>query len=86
MPRRGVDILVATDISAPGLDIDQLPLVVNFELPHVPQDYIHRIGRTGRAGADGNAISLVCQDELSLLRGIERLLKRTLPKRADPRF
>ncbi len=81
-----VHILVATDIAARGLDIDQLPLVVNFELPHVSGDYIHRIGRTGRAGADGNAFSLVCQDELSLLRGIERLLKRTLPRELIPGF
>jgi ATP-dependent RNA helicase RhlE len=68
-----VAILVATDIAARGLDIDQLPHVVNFELPMVPEDYIHRIGRTGRAGTDGQAISLVCVDEAPLLRDIERL-------------
>lgn len=75
-----VRILVATDIAARGLDIDQLPHVVNFELPNVPEDYIHRIGRTGRAGNEGEAVSLVCVDENKLLRDIERLLKRELPK------
>ncbi|MCO6411320.1 MAG: DEAD/DEAH box helicase [Thiogranum sp.] len=75
-----VRVLVATDIAARGLDIDQLPHVVNFELPNVPEDYVHRIGRTGRAGNEGEAISLVCVDERSLLRDIERLLKRELPK------
>ncbi|HEB55910.1 MAG TPA: ATP-dependent RNA helicase RhlE [Gammaproteobacteria bacterium] len=75
-----VRVLVATDIAARGLDIDQLPHVVNFELPNVPEDYVHRIGRTGRAGNEGEAISLVCVDELKLLRDIERLLKRELPK------
>jgi ATP-dependent RNA helicase RhlE len=75
-----VRILVATDIAARGLDIEQLPLVVNFELPNVPEDYIHRIGRTGRAGASGLAISLVCQEEAPLLRDIERLLKQDIPK------
>ncbi len=73
-------MLVATDIAARGLDIDQLPHVVNFELPNVPEDYVHRIGRTGRAGNDGEAMSLVCVDEHRLLRDIERLLKRTIPK------
>ncbi|MFT5138512.1 MAG: ATP-dependent RNA helicase RhlE [Lysobacterales bacterium] len=68
-------ILVATDIAARGLDIEQLPHVVNYELPNVPEDYIHRIGRTGRAGMEGEALSLVCVDELKLLEGIERLLK-----------
>jgi len=76
----GVRVLVATDIAARGLDIDQLPHVVNFELPNVPEDYVHRIGRTGRAGNEGEAMSLVCVDELKLLRDIERLIKRELPK------
>lgn len=75
-----VRILVATDIAARGLDIDQLPHVVNFELPNVPEDYVHRIGRTGRAGNEGEAMSLVCVDEHKLLRDIERLLKREIPK------
>ena len=69
-----VRVLVATDIAARGLDIDQLPYVVNFELPHVPEDYVHRIGRTARAGQKGHAISLVCIDEEKLLRDIENLL------------
>ncbi len=77
-----VRILVATDIAARGLDIDLLPHVVNFELPNVAEDYVHRIGRTGRAGNDGQAISLVCVDEKELLRDIERLLRRDLPKEA----
>ena len=71
-------ILVATEIAARGLDIEGLPHVVNFELPMVPEDYIHRIGRTARAGMDGDAISLVCVDELPLLRDIERLLGRPI--------
>ncbi len=70
----GVRVLVATDIAARGLDIDRLPHVVNFELPHVPEDYVHRIGRTARAGQKGHAISLVCIDEQKLLRDIETLL------------
>ena len=74
-----VAILVATDIAARGLDIEQLPHVVNFELPMVPEDYVHRIGRTGRAGVDGQAISLVCVDEAPLLRAIQALLKRAIP-------
>jgi ATP-dependent RNA helicase RhlE len=74
-----VQILVATDIAARGLDIQQLPHVVNYELPHVPEDYVHRIGRTGRAGADGAAVSLVCREETAQLRDIERLLGRRLP-------
>jgi ATP-dependent RNA helicase RhlE len=73
-------VLVATDIAARGIDIDQLPHVVNFELPNVPEDYVHRIGRTGRAGAQGEAISLVCLDEELFLRDIERLIKRTIPR------
>jgi ATP-dependent RNA helicase RhlE len=75
-----VRVLVATDIAARGLDIDQLPHVVNFELPNVAEDYVHRIGRTGRAGNDGKALSLVCIDELGLLKDIERLIKREIPK------
>ncbi|VAX09027.1 ATP-dependent RNA helicase RhlE [hydrothermal vent metagenome] len=75
-----VRVLVATDIAARGLDIDQLPHVVNFELPNVSEDYIHRIGRTGRAGNEGEAVSLVCVDEHKLLRDIERLVKRDLPR------
>ena len=72
--------LVATDIAARGIDIDQLPHVVNFELPNVPEDYVHRIGRTGRAGAQGEAVSLVCVDENIFLRDIEKLIKREIPK------
>ena len=74
----GVNVLVATDIAARGLDIDQLPVVVNYDLPMVAEDYVHRIGRTGRAGAEGRAISLVSHEESGLLRDIERLLKREL--------
>src|SRR5512135_542168 len=74
-----VGILVATDIAARGIDIDALPHVVNYELPMVASDYIHRIGRTGRAGTGGQALSLVCVDEADLLRDIERLLRRALP-------
>ena len=74
-----VRALVATDIAARGLDIEQLPRVVNFELPNVPEDYVHRIGRTGRAGAEGYAVSLVSADERDLLRGIEKLLKTSIP-------
>jgi ATP-dependent RNA helicase RhlE len=70
-----VKILVATDIAARGLDINQLPQVVNFDLPNVPEDYVHRIGRTGRAGASGEAISLVSADEIKQLHDIERLVK-----------
>ena len=75
-----VRVLVATDIAARGLDIDQLPHVVNYELPNVAEDYVHRIGRTGRAGNEGEAMSLVCVDELKLLKGIEGLIKREIPK------
>ena len=79
-------VLVATDIAARGLDIDQLPHVVNFELPNVPEDYVHRIGRTGRAGNEGWACSLVCVDELKLLSDIEKLLKRKIEKKQEPGF
>lgn len=75
-----LQVLVATDIAARGLDINDLPYVVNFELPNVPEDYVHRIGRTGRAGADGEAISLVCVDEHKLLADIEKLIKKQLPQ------
>ncbi len=75
-----VRILVATDIAARGIDIDMLSHVVNFELPNVPEDYVHRIGRTGRAGNDGSAISLVCVDEHELLRNIERVIKNDITK------
>lgn len=75
-----VQVLVATDIAGRGLDIDLLPHVVNFELPNIPEDYIHRIGRTGRAGNEGQAISLVCVDEHKYLADIERLLKKNIPK------
>jgi ATP-dependent RNA helicase RhlE len=74
-----VQVMVATDVAARGLDIDDLPLVVNYELPHVPEDYIHRIGRTGRAGAAGEAISLCAPEEEKFLADIERLLKRKIP-------
>jgi ATP-dependent RNA helicase RhlE len=84
--RGAVRVLVATDIAARGLDIDQLPHVVNYELPHVPEDYVHRIGRTGRAGNAGEAISLVCVDERGLLKDIERLLKREIPKVVLPGY
>jgi ATP-dependent RNA helicase RhlE len=82
----GVQVMVATDIAARGIDIDQLPHVVNYDLPNVPEDYIHRIGRTGRAGADGEAISLVCVDEHIFLRDIERLIKRPIEKLAIEGF
>jgi ATP-dependent RNA helicase RhlE len=73
-----LQVLVATDIAARGIDINELPHVVNFELPQVPEDYVHRIGRTGRAGAEGDAVSLVCVDELKLLTAIEKLIKHEL--------
>jgi len=81
-----LQVLVATDIAARGIDIDQLPHVVNFEMPNVPEDYVHRIGRTGRAGANGEAISLVCLDEEIFVRDIERLIKREIPRQAVPGF
>ena len=76
-----VAVLVATDVAARGLDIDDLSLVVNFDMPNVPEDYIHRIGRTGRAGAIGKAISLVDQDEFKTLFIIERLIKKAIPRK-----
>src|ERR1700754_1692261 len=79
-------VLVATDIAARGIDIDMLPHVVNYELPNVPEDYVHRIGRTGRAGAKREAVSLVCVDENGFLRDIERLIKREIPKEIVPDF
>ena len=81
-----VRVLVATDIAARGLDIEQLPHVVNYELPNVPEDYVHRIGRTGRAGASGEAISLVSSEERKLLLDIERLMKRKVDVLAVPQF
>lgn len=87
-----IRVLVATDIAARGLDIEQLPYVVNYELPNVAEDYVHRIGRTGRAECNGEAISLVCVDEHGLLKDIEKLLKRDIPRIAiagyepDPRI
>jgi ATP-dependent RNA helicase RhlE len=74
-----VDLLVATDVAARGIDIEQLPHVINFELPMVAEDYVHRIGRTGRAGVDGQAISLVCIDEQPLIQAIQQLLRRAIP-------
>jgi ATP-dependent RNA helicase RhlE len=76
----GLQVLCATDIAARGIDIDQLPHVVNYDLPNVPEDYVHRIGRTGRAGAGGEAISLVSAEERGFLRDIERLIKRKIPE------
>ena len=74
-----VEILVATDVASRGLDIEELPVVVNFDLPMKAEDYVHRIGRTGRAGASGIAISLACPDEVDYLRAIQRLLRRAIP-------
>ena len=81
-----VRVLVATDIAARGLDIDKLPHVVNYELPHVAEDYVHRIGRTARAGQDGHAVSLVCVDEDRLLRDIETLLDKKIEKQVLPGY
>lgn len=87
-----LQVLVATDIAARGIDISELPYVVNFELPNVAEDYVHRIGRTGRAGCVGEAVSLVCIDEHKLLAGIEKLINRSLPSEVlagfepDPRI
>ncbi len=83
---REIQVLVATDVAARGLDIDDLPLVVNFDLPIVAEDYVHRIGRTGRAGNKGEAISLVCADEVQLLGAIEVLTRQTLPRHEEPDF
>jgi ATP-dependent RNA helicase RhlE len=81
-----VQVLVGTDVASRGLDIDQLPHVVNYELPNTPEDYVHRIGRTGRAGKEGTAISFVAPNEMGLLKDIERLLKRDLPKVLVPGY
>jgi ATP-dependent RNA helicase RhlE len=82
--QNNIRVLVATDIAARGLDIEQLPHVVNFELPNVPEDYVHRIGRTGRAGATGEALSLVEPEENKFLKAIEKLIKQTLPREDLP--
>jgi ATP-dependent RNA helicase RhlE len=79
-----VPVLVATDIAARGIDIEELPFVINYELPHTPEDYVHRIGRTGRAGLPGEAISLVSPEEIKFLEDIERMLKRKLPRASTP--
>ncbi len=81
-----IQVLVATDIAARGIDIDQLPHVVNYELPNIPEDYVHRIGRTGRAGNEGEAISLVCVDEHLFLKDIEKLIKKDIKKVAIEGF
>jgi ATP-dependent RNA helicase RhlE len=81
-----IRVLVATDLAARGLDIDRLPHVVNYELPNVPEDYVHRIGRTARAGQEGHAVSLVCVDEHKLLRDIERLLASGIEKEIIPGY
>jgi ATP-dependent RNA helicase RhlE len=79
-------VLVATDVAARGLDIERLPHVVNYELPQVPEDYVHRIGRTGRAGEDGVALSLVCPAEQPQLQAIEKLLKYAIPRQTIAEF
>ena len=84
--RGDVRVLVATDIAARGIDIDALPYVVNYELPNVPEDYVHRIGRTGRSDYAGLAVSLVCVDELPFLKDIEKLLKCRLPQEVVPGY
>ncbi len=81
-----VRVLVATDIAARGLDIEQLPQVVNYDLPHVAEDYVHRIGRTGRAGAEGQAVSLVCGEEFKNLNGIEQLIQQHIERVVDEDF
>ena len=80
-----ITTLVATDVAARGLDIDQLPMVINYEIPHAPEDYVHRIGRTGRAGALGVAVSLVSPEEEKYLKEIEKLIKREIPQEEPPR-
>jgi ATP-dependent RNA helicase RhlE len=79
-------VLVATDVAARGLDIERLPHVVNYDLPQVPEDYVHRIGRTGRAGEDGVALSLLCPEEQPLLQAIEKLLKYAIPRQTIAEF
>lgn len=81
-----ISVLVATDIAARGIDIDQLPQVVNFDLPHVSEDYVHRIGRTGRAGNFGEAISLVANEEFKLLKDIEKLIQKIIPRKTVAGF
>ncbi|MDT8311632.1 MAG: DEAD/DEAH box helicase [Methylophaga sp.] len=81
-----IQALIATDIAARGLDIDRLPHVVNFDLPNIAEDYVHRIGRTGRAGATGEAISLVCAEEIAELHGIEKLIGMSIPRIDLPEF
>ncbi len=84
--RKEVSLLIATDVAARGLDIEALPLVVNFDLPTVAEDYIHRIGRTGRAGMEGEAVSLVCADEVDVLKAIETLTRQAVPRFEEPGF
>ncbi|MGH8673824.1 MAG: helicase-related protein, partial [Burkholderiales bacterium] len=79
-------VLVATDIAARGIDIDELPHVVNFDMPHVPEEYVHRIGRTGRAGSSGEAVSLVCHDDRPLMAAIEKLMNRKVELRVIAGF
>jgi ATP-dependent RNA helicase RhlE len=81
-----VRALVATEVASRGLDIKELPHVVNYELPNVPEDYVHRIGRTGRAGATGIAVSLVAPDEVGLMKDIEKVLRKPIPQSALPHF
>jgi ATP-dependent RNA helicase RhlE len=81
-----IRVLVATDVAARGLDIDRLPHVVNYELPHVPEDYVHRIGRTARAGQEGHAVSLVCPEEMKQLGAIERMLQRKIDRQVIPGY
>lgn len=81
-----IDILVATDIAARGIDIDDLDLVINFDLPHVPEDYVHRVGRTGRAGKTGQAISFLDKEQVKELRGIERLIKQVIERKTVAEF
>jgi ATP-dependent RNA helicase RhlE len=81
-----VRILVATDIAARGIDIDQLPHVVNYELPHVPEDYVHRIGRTGRANREGDAFTLLAADELDHAASVERFIEQKIERRKIESF